>query len=50
MSEGINVDKKEGDVLTASFNRWTSTWTGRLEDKRPAGEQGTGSTFYCSIG
>ena len=23
---------------------------GRLEDQRLAGEQGTGSTFYCSVG
>jgi len=50
MSEGTNVEKNKGEVLTASFNRWTFTWTGRLGDQRPAEEQQTGSTFSCSIG
>jgi hypothetical protein len=50
MSEGTDVKKNEGEVLKASMNRWTFTWKERLEDQRHAGEQQTGSIFYCSIG
>jgi hypothetical protein len=39
MSEGIDVENNEGEVLKASFDRWTFTWTGRLEDQGPSGEK-----------